>query len=165
VSLRTGYSGRPRGYGRPDGPEWSRDEPVERAVGALMAVSRAAIAAVGTLDDALFAYVEDVDWSLRIRAAGFSCRFVPGARAVHALSAATGGDTGSTATLYYGARNTVVVCERHLARGPVRTGLRRATIAATFTLRAALVQRTPAALAAVAAGVRDGVARRLGPRP
>jgi GT2 family glycosyltransferase len=164
VGLRSGYSGRPRGYGEPDGPQWSVDGPVDRAVGALMAVSRAAIEAVGTFDDDLFAYVEDVDWSLRIRAAGFSCRFVAGARAVHALSAATGGDFGSTATLYYGARNTIVVCERHLPRGLARTWLRRLTIAATFALRAALVQRSPAAFAAVGAGVRDGIARRLGPR-
>lgn len=165
VGLRSGYSGRPRGYGEPDAPEYSIEMPVDRAVGALMAVPRTAIERVGVFDDDLFAYVEDVDWSLRIRAAGFSCWFVPAARAIHALSASTGGDSGSTATLYYGARNTIVVCERHLPRGPLRTLLRRTIIALTFGLRAALVQRSPAAFRAVAEGVRDGIARRLGPRP
>jgi GT2 family glycosyltransferase len=167
LGLRSGYSGRPRGYGRPladVAAAHGEPTPVPRAVGALMAVSRAAIEAVGTFDDDLFAYVEDVDWSLRIRAAGFGCWFVPRARAVHALSASTGGDAGSTATLYYGARNTVVACERHLPLGLVGTWLRRATIALTFTLRAATVQRSGAALRAVFDGVRDGVARRLGPR-
>jgi GT2 family glycosyltransferase len=164
VGLRSGYSGRPRGYGEPDGPEWSAEQPVDRAVGALMAVPRAAVERVGVFDDDLFAYVEDVDWSLRIRAAGFSCWFVPEARAVHALSASTGGDSGSTATLYYGARNTIVVSERHLPLRPAGTWLRRATIVATFLLRAATVQRSRAAFAAVAEGARDGVRRRLGPR-
>jgi hypothetical protein len=167
LGLRSGYSGRPDGYGRPlaevdlgDGAP----RPVARGVGALMAVSRAAIDAAGTFDDDLFAYVEDVDWCLRIRAAGFGCLFVPAARAVHALSASTGGDSGSTATLYYGARNTIVICERHLPLNLPRTWLRRATIALTFALRAATVQRSRAAFAAVASGVRDGIARRLGPR-
>jgi GT2 family glycosyltransferase len=167
LGLRSGYSGRPRGYGRPLAEvdvHRGDPQPVARGVGALMAVSRAAIERVGVFDDDLFAYVEDVDWCLRIRAAGFGCFFVPEARAVHALSASTGGDAGSTATLYYGARNTIVVCERHRPLGTAGTLLRRATIAATFLLRAATVQRSRAAFAAVAEGVRDGVRRRLGPR-
>jgi GT2 family glycosyltransferase len=164
VGLRSGYSGRPDGYGKPDGPQWSVDRPVDRAVGALMAVSAEAIAAAGLLDEDLFAYVEDVDWSLRIREAGFGCYFVAGARAVHALSAATGGDAGSTHTLYYGTRNTIVVLERHAPFGRTGTLLRRASIAASFALRALLVQRTLAALRAVAEGVNDARRGHLGPR-
>ena len=116
VGLRTGYSGRPRGHGQPDGFTYSVEGRTDRAVGALMAVSREAIERAGLLDDDLFAYVEDVDWSLRIREAGFECVFVPAARAAHALTASTGG-AASTATVYYGTRNTIVVCERHLALG------------------------------------------------
>ena len=82
VGLRTGYSGRPRGHGQPDGFAFSVEGRTDRAVGALMAVSREAIERAGLLDDDLFAYVEDVDWSLRIREAGFECVFVPAARAV-----------------------------------------------------------------------------------
>jgi hypothetical protein len=165
VALLTGYSGRPRGYGRPDGPAYAREEPVDRAVGALMAVSRAAIDAAGLLDEELFAYVEDVDWSLRIRAAGFACVFVPSARAIHALSASTGGERASTAPLYYGTRNTIRVCERHRPLGPIGTRLRRASIAAAFAARAGLVLRSRAALRAVRAGYRDALAGRYGPRP
>jgi GT2 family glycosyltransferase len=164
LDLRTGYSGLPYCYGKPDGPQWSVDGPSDRAVGALMAVSHAAIEAVGTLDHDLFAYVEDVDWSLRIREAGFACRFVAGARATHALAASTGGHRASTHALYYGVRNTIVVCERHRPMDPMRTQLRRASIAAAFLARAAKVEGRAAGFAAVATGVRDGVRRRLGPR-
>ena len=163
VALLTGYSGRPRGYGRPDGAKYEGEIEVDRAVGALMAVSRAAIERVGLLDDDLFAYVEDVDWSLRVRAAGFACVLVPSARAVHAVSASTGGST-STTPLYYGARNTIVVAERHRPLGRAGTALRRASIAATFGARAALGLRSREAIRAVRAGVRDGIARRPGPR-
>jgi GT2 family glycosyltransferase len=164
VALLTGYSGRPRGYGREDGPRYGEEIEVDRAVGALMAVSREAIDRAGLLDDDLFAYVEDVDWSLRIRDAGFTCVLVPGARAIHALSASTGGAKVSTTPLYYGARNTIVVCERHRPLGRAGTALRRASIAATFGARAALGLRSREAVEAVREGVRDGAARRLGPR-
>lgn len=164
VGLLSGYSGRPDGYGKPDGPAYAQERPVDRAVGALMAVSRAAIDAAGLLDDDLFAYVEDVDWSLRIREAGFACVLVPSARATHALSASTGGERVSTTPLYYGSRNTIVVCERHRPLGPAGTRLRRASIAATFGARAALGLRSRAALRAVRAGYRDGIAGRLGVR-
>jgi GT2 family glycosyltransferase len=164
IGLRSGYSGRPVGYGKPLAEVAPHEGPAARGVGALMAVSRAAIEAVGTFDHDLFAYVEDVDWSLRIRAAGFTCWFVPEAHAAHALAASTGGHASSTHAIYYGARNTIVVCERHLPLGRAGTWLRRASIAASFALRAAKIQQPRAGLAAVATGVRDGIARRLGPR-
>ena len=92
-----------------------------RAVGALMAISRDAIDAAGLLDDDLFAYVEDVDWALRVRAAGFEIVFAPGARAWHSVSASTGGEKASTHTLYYGVRNTVTVLERRRPLGKLAT--------------------------------------------
>lgn len=163
VGLKSGYSGRPRGDGQPDGPEFDAAGLVPRAVGALMAVSRLAIDAAGLLDEDLFAYVEDVDWSLRIREAGFACRFVPQARARHALSASTGG-AASTTPLYFGTRNTVVVCERHLPLGRAGTALRRISIVGSFLARALLVLRSRAAARAVIAGYADARAGRLGPR-
>jgi GT2 family glycosyltransferase len=159
-----GYSGRPRGYGRPDGPAYSRTVPTERAAGALMAVSRRAIDTVGLLDEELFAYIEDVDWSLRAREAGFEVLFVPDARAWHAVGGSTGGEYGSTHTLYYGVRNMVVVCERHRPLGRVGTLLRRAAILATYL--ALVPPRRPwrRSLAAVLQGFRDARAGRMGER-
>jgi GT2 family glycosyltransferase len=163
VALLTGYSGRPRGHGRPDGFAYSVEGRTDRAVGALMAVSRAAIERAGPLDEALFAYVEDVDWSLRIRAAGLGCVFAPAARAVHRVSASTGG-AASTHTVYYGTRNTIVVCERHRPLGAAGTTARRACIVAAFLAHAALVLRSRAAIDAVREGYEDAVIARLGPR-
>lgn len=163
IGLLTGYSGRPRGFGRPDAPELRVEAPVERAVGALMAVSRAAVEAAGELDEDLFAYVEDVDWSLRIREAGFECVLVPGAAATHELAASSGGRL-STGPMYYGVRNTIVVCERHRPLGRVGTRLRRASILASFLARALLVVRSRAVARAVRSGYADARAGRLGPR-
>jgi GT2 family glycosyltransferase len=165
VSELLGYSGRPRGYGRADGERYARIESTGRAVGALMAISRTAIEAVGLLDEDLFAYVEDVDWALRVRAAGMRVLFAPGAHAWHRVSASTGGEAASTHTLYYGVRNTVTVLERRRPLGAPLARLRRACIRATFTLYALSRADRRAALTAVRSGYADARHGRLGPRP
>ncbi len=165
VSELLGYSGRPRGYGREDGPRYERVVATDRAVGALMAISRDAVDAAGLLDDELFAYVEDVDWALRVRDAGFEIVFAPRARAWHGVSASTGGEKASTHTLYYGVRNTVTVLERRRPLGVAGTALRRASILATFSLHALTRANRRAALRAVRDGFFDARATRLGQRP
>ena len=164
VRTLLGYSGRPRGYGRPDGPDYRRIEHTGRAVGALMAISREAIETVGLLDEDLFAYVEDVDWALRVREAGFEVVFAPGARAWHAVSRSTGGAAVSTFPLYYGVRNTIVVCERHRPLGGLGTAARRGFIVATFAAHALSLADRRAALRAVREGWEDARAGRLGIR-
>jgi GT2 family glycosyltransferase len=159
-----GYSGRPRGYGRSDGPRYERVVATGRAVGALMAISREAIDAVGLLDEGLFAYVEDVDWALRVRDAGFEVVFAPGARVWHGVSASTGGERASTHTLYYGVRNTVVVLERRRPLGALGTALRRTAILASFALHALTRADRRAALRAVRDGFTDALRGRLGIR-
>ena len=161
-----GYSGRPHGYGRSDAPRYRRAGPTDRAVGAFMAASRDLIDRVGVLDDELFAYAEDVDWSLRAREAGFEVWFVPDAVAWHRVSGSTGGERASTHALYYGVRNTIAVCERHLSfRQPLKQ-LRRWFILAIFLFQAlALSEGRRPFVDAVRAGYRDVVAGRFGERP
>jgi GT2 family glycosyltransferase len=157
-----GYSGRHRGEGRRDRPRYRRTSSTDRANGALMAISRAAIESVGMLDEQLFAYVEDVDFSVRARTAGFEVRFVPTARAWHRVGAST---AAAAHNLYYGARNMVVVCERHRPLPRPLSRLRRGVILASFTAYALRQPNPRVALAAVRAGYRDARAGRLGPRP
>lgn len=160
-----GYSGRPRGYGRPDGPRYQKVRRTDRAAGALLAVSREAVSRVGLLDDELFAYVEDIDWSLRIRAGGFEVLLVPAAIAWHHVSASTGGERGSTHALYYGVRNTIVVCERYRPLFRPLASLRRALIFLVFMAQALLLsQGRRLFAAAVCDGYADARAGRLGPR-
>ena len=51
---------------------------------------RVLLARIGLFDEASFASVEDVDLNFRANRAGFSCRYVPGARVYHIGSATTG---------------------------------------------------------------------------
>jgi GT2 family glycosyltransferase len=155
-----GYSGRLAGYGERDDGRWTMRD-VGRADGAAMAASRAAIERVGLLDEELFAYVEDVDWSLRMRAAGLAVVFVPDARVWHRGSASTGG-AASTTNLYYATRNTLVVAERARPLPPGLRALRRGVVVATHLVRAGSRRE---ARAAVWEGFRDFKRARLGMKP
>jgi GT2 family glycosyltransferase len=136
---------------------------VDRADGAGVAVSRAAIERVGPLDETLFLYVEDVDWSLRIRAAGFAVVLVPAARVLHKGSAATGG-RASTTNMYYDTRNTIVVTERAAPLPVGLRGLRRGVVVGAHLVQAMLHPARGAAARAVIDGWRDARAGRLGQR-
>jgi GT2 family glycosyltransferase len=75
-----------------------------------LAVRRAAIEAAGLLDPAYFLYWEDVDWSERIRRAGFELLTVGNARAWHVVNASTGRLSGQT--VYYWERSRLRFVER-----------------------------------------------------
>jgi GT2 family glycosyltransferase len=154
---RLGYSGRVATRVPPALRE------VGRADGAALAVSRAAVERAGLLDESLFMYAEDVEWSLRIRDAGFAIVLVPDALARHKGSTATGGPV-STTNLYYDTRNTIAVAERHvpLPRG-VRS-LRRGVVVGAHLVQALLHPARGEAVRAVLAGWRDARAGRLGQR-
>ena len=57
---------------------------VDWVTGAALMVRRAAIQAVGLLDESYFLYWEDLDWCYRMRRAGWTVHRIPEARAVHA---------------------------------------------------------------------------------
>jgi GT2 family glycosyltransferase len=161
---RRGYNGRQRGYGEADGPAFSAVAETDRACGAAMLVPRPVLDRVGSFDPDLFLYSEDTEWSLRARAAGYRLLVVPAARVRHKVSVAAGGESSPT-TLYYGMRNTLVVCERHAPLGSLRAWRRRIVLLCAHLAQAVLSSRRRAGLRAVRDGWLDARAGRLGPRP
>ena len=128
-----------------------------------MLIPRRALEGVGELDEDLFAYQEDTDWSLRARAAGLAIVVAPSARVRHKVSAATGGE-GSPTALYYSVRNTLEVCERHAPLGRLATWRRRFVVLSAYTAQALLGSGRRARLRGVLQGWRDFEARRFGAR-
>jgi GT2 family glycosyltransferase len=156
---RRGYNGRHRGFGRP-ASEFGETVETDRACGAAMLIPRAALDEVGLLDEELFAYFEDAEWSLRARLAGLPIRVAPAARVRHKVSASTGGE-GSEAAIYYSVRNLLEITKRYAPLGRFGTWRRRTVILLAYAGQALLARR-PARLRAVARGWRDFSARRLG---
>jgi GT2 family glycosyltransferase len=88
--------------------DYLQGEPVDRAVevgpplgpcAAAAAYDRAAFDEVGGFDEGFFAYCEDVDLAIRIRAIGGRCALAPHARAVHLGSGTLGYHTLEKAIL------------------------------------------------------------------
>ena len=160
---RRGHQGRHTGYGRPALPPDTAPYPTGRACGGAMLVPRAALDRVGFLDDALFAYAEDVDWSVRAQRAGLSILVVPASVVHHRVSAASGGASSPT-SVYYALRNGLVVAERYAPLGRLGTLRRRAAAGGAFCVQALRSGSRRAGLRAVVDGLRDASGGRLGPR-
>jgi hypothetical protein len=160
---RRGHQGRHTGYGqRPLPPDVAPYE-TDRACGGAMLVPRSALELVGALDETLFAYAEDVDWSLRARDAGLRIVVVPASIVRHRVSASTGG-ASSPDSLYYALRNGLAVAERAAPLGRLGTLRRRAEAVAAFAVQALRSPWRRRALRAVVDGLRDAARGRLGPR-
>jgi GT2 family glycosyltransferase len=159
-------SGRVRLLGNGESPDAAPGlAPVQALSGAVMMLSREALARVGPLDESYFFSFEDIDWCLRARKAGFDVAVVRGARARHAGSQTIG--RGSAEHLYYASRNHLALAERlDPRRGPVHW-LRRCRILALNLAHALRQGELPrrAAVAAVLAGFGDARRGRFGRRP
>jgi GT2 family glycosyltransferase len=82
--------GRRRGHGERDTGQYDRAEEVFGPCGGAALLRRATLDVVGELDEAYFAYYEDVDWAFRAQLAGFRCRYAPSAVLYHHASATLG---------------------------------------------------------------------------
>jgi GT2 family glycosyltransferase len=157
------HNGRHTGYGDRDTGQYDATREIGRATGAAMLVPRRVVEDVGYLDGRLFIQVEDVEWSLRMRAAGYRILFVPAGKVWHRVSGATGGEHDPD-TAYYEIRNTLAVCSRHAPlRGPARLR-REGSILAVHLLHARKAARPAENVRAVLDGWRDYRAGRLGQR-
>ena len=137
---------------------------VGRADGAALALSRAAFEQVGGLDESLFMYVEDVELSLRVRAAGFARR----ARAGRPGAAqGVGGERRAcldrrTSSTRCATRSRSASATRRFRS--VRAGFAARSSSARISLQALSHPARRDAVRAVVAGWRAARAGRSGPR-
>lgn len=128
-------------------------------IGCAIVVRAEVIAGVGNLDDDYFAYLEDVDYSVRAREAGWRLDVVPAARIRHRVSGATGGGYTPLRSYLLG-RGTAMFVRK---RGALDQRLGFA-IAGPLGLVAALIREVPrgngAAVIAKLRGYIDGLLSR-----
>ena len=107
---------RHRGVNRKD--DAFRDGPraIDYVSGAAVLISRQALETIGLLDRDYVIYVEDVDWSARARAAGFTLWYEPAARGWHHVSAASGGGLTPLKS-YFRLRSGGLYLTRHARAG------------------------------------------------
>ncbi len=132
----------------------SRDPEVFGFNGGACALRREALDEVGGFDPRLFLYYEDTDLSWRMRAHGWTVRYVEAAVATHRHAASSRAD--SPLFRYYNTRNSLVVLGRHApAAVVVRSWVRQVL----GLVRAVLTGAPRDTTAARARGLRDALLR------
>jgi GT2 family glycosyltransferase len=103
------------------------------ATGCCSMIARGVFEKIGFLDEDFFIYSEDVDFSFRARAAGYSILHVPGASAWHEQSSAAKHNKGKWFRDYYVTRNKLLLYGKHYHRW------RRSAALISFSVRWFLV--------------------------
>lgn len=80
--------------------------------GCSLLARREMIEAVGVMDEELFLYFEDADWSARAKAAGWRLVYCPDSLVYHKVSVSTGGAASPT-LLYYTSRNRLYFVKKN----------------------------------------------------
>ena len=101
---------RERGMGDLDAGQYERDQEMDYINGCAMLVPRRVVEAIGLWDPIYTVGVEDADWCLRMRRAGFGCWYAHRAVLWHMVSPTTGGYK-PTRTFNTG-RNTAIFVRR-----------------------------------------------------
>jgi GT2 family glycosyltransferase len=127
------------------------------ATGCCMLVSRAALLEAGLLNEAYFAYFEDVEWSLRIRKAGFTIGLAENTIIYHEAGAASkkqhAEGTLSPRVFYFNVRNQLFLLRQHsILLGYPYHLLRFLSWAAYFLIRGRFQK-----LSAVFQGIQEGL--------
>jgi len=100
------------GYREKDAGQYDTFCPTPYLHGAAMLVRREAIEKAGLMPEIYFLYYEELDWSLRLRHAGYELEYNPCAVVYHQESSSTGHDSPLKA--YYMTRNRLLFAKRNL---------------------------------------------------
>ena len=152
-----------RGEGELDRGQWDRDREVGYVNGCAMLIRRAALETAGPWDPLYFLGVEDADFCLRVRRAGWRCRYAHRARLWHMVARTAGGY--KPARTFNTGRNTALFVRRW---GSPMQKL-KAALAAVASLPVAFLRELPrrnaAAVTAKARGFLAGLREPLPPPP
>ena len=99
------------GFDQADDGRFDQPHPTPFAHGCAMLVSREVVDRVGRFADRFFLYYEELDWSQRIRDAGFTIYYQPTATILHKESVSVG--QNSPLRTYYLTRNRILFMRRH----------------------------------------------------
>lgn len=138
------------GAGCPDGPEFDHEREVFGAPASAAVYRRELIEDCKGFDTTLEAYLEDVELSLRARLLGFSCLYVPRARATH-----RGGASYGSAAERLLARNQIRMLARTMPRAALRAAAPASVVHLGVETAYGLLRGRPGALS----GLVDGMTR------
>lgn len=101
-----------RGVDEVDRGQFDHQETSDFVTGCSLLIKREMTERVGILDKRFFLYSEDVDYSLRVKRAGYEVLFVPKSIVWHKIGRSSGG-AGSKLQQYYQTRNRLLLTFTH----------------------------------------------------
>jgi GT2 family glycosyltransferase len=144
------------GQGELDGRQWETSRDVDYVLGTCLLVNLPAVGKVGLLDERFFFYFEDLDWSIRLRQAGFRLRLAAAAHLLHRVAFSTGGEEDAPLRRYHLAHSSVIFWRRHARLGsPLLIVIFRVLSGVKMVTRLVLSGRWETASAYIR-GLRDG---------
>lgn len=149
------------GFGQPDDGTFDTPHETPYAHGAAMMVRRGAVEKAGLMPEEYFLYYEELDWSERIREAGYRIAYDPRATVFHKESATTGQQ--SPLRSYYLTRNRLLFARRN-RRGTARrlSIIYQLGVALPKSVATALLHGRRDLAAAVLRGGRDFLRHKTG---
>lgn len=100
------------GWKEEDEGQFDNKREPERLTGACMLIKKCVIKDVGYLNEDYFAIVEDSEFSIRVKRAGYKLLFVPESIIWHKVSSSSGGED-SPQNIYYSTRNTLYLIKEY----------------------------------------------------
>lgn len=152
-----------RGMGELDRGRYDDDRETDYVNGACMLVRRGAMLVTGLWDPVYHVSVEDADWCVRMRRAGWSCRYAHRAKLWHMVSPTTGGYTPSRT--YRTGRSTAIFVRKYAGLGGWTSFLFWTALAFPAALVREILRGNAAAVFAKYRGLADGLKTPLPPVP
>lgn len=103
------------GFNAKDEGQFDRKQEMPYGHGAAMMLRYQAIEDAGLMPESYFLYYEELDWSVRIREAGYEIWFQPAAEVFHKVSVSTG--QASPLKTYYMTRNRILFMRKNAQQG------------------------------------------------
>lgn len=100
------------GVDKVDKGQFSKSKEIDFATGACMLIKKDVFGKIGYLDDKYFLYLEDMDFCVRAKKAGFKIKFNPDAILWHKNAISSGG-SGSKLQDYYITRNRLLFAAKY----------------------------------------------------
>jgi len=152
-----------RGLGEPDRGQYDREEAVDYVNGVAMLIRREALVAVGLWDPVYRVGVEDADFCVRAKRAGWQCWYAPRARLWHMVSPTTGGYVAGRT--YRTGRSTAIFVRKFAGAAGWLTFLAWSLAAFPAALVREGLRRNAGAVLAKYRGLWDGLREPLPPPP
>lgn len=145
-----------RGHLEPDGPPWRETRAVDYVPGCALLARREVLERAGMFDAQFFAYMEDVDFCLRARGAGFEVWLAGEAFVLHASSSSTGGGYNPRRKYMMGV-NSIWFLRRHGRAGAWARFFVFDVLTLPLLWLAGIFRGRGKAVAAKALGILDGL--------